>query len=64
MGGHTFPKDINLKVNVLLRQEFELAYDDVTVKHVSHYATETSDWIYWLITNVTLFIESNDKHDK
>ena len=33
-------------MNVIKRLEFELAYCDVTVKHFSHYATETriAEW--------------------
>ena len=29
------------KVNVIVRLEFELAVYNVTVQHISHYATET-----------------------
>ena len=36
-GVHTFSKDIRAKVNVMVRQGFELAYYDVTVQHVNHY---------------------------
>ena len=37
-GVHTFPKGISPKVNVIVQLEFELAYYDVAVQHVSHYA--------------------------
>ena len=36
---HTFPKSICSKVKVRVQLEFELAYDNVTVQHVSHYPT-------------------------
>ena len=39
-GVHTIPKDISSKVNIIARPEFELAYYDVTIQHVSHYAME------------------------
>ena len=38
---HTFPKGIKPKVNARVRQEFEHAYYDVQIQHLSHYATET-----------------------
>ena len=38
---HTVPKYISPKVNVKGQSEFELANDDVTVQHVSHYAMGT-----------------------
>ena len=34
---HTF---LRPKVNVILRQEFELVYYDVLARYVSHYTTE------------------------
>ena len=37
MGVHTFPKDISLKMNVIVRLEFELAYNNVAVQHIYHY---------------------------
>ena len=33
---HTFSPDISLKVNVIVRLEFDLASYDVAVQHVSH----------------------------
>ena len=39
---HTFPKIINLMVNVIVRLEIELAYYDVGVQHVSQYARHSS----------------------
>ena len=38
---HNFPNCICLKVNIIARLEFELAYCDIAIQHVSHYATET-----------------------
>ena len=38
-GVHSFPKDTSPKVNVIAQLEFELAYYNVAVQHVSHYAT-------------------------
>ena len=37
-GNRTFPKGISLKVNVIVRLEFELAFYDVAVLLVNHYA--------------------------
>ena len=34
---HTFSESISPKVNVIMYLEFELTYNDVTVKHVRHY---------------------------
>ena len=39
---HAFPRGIDPKVNVIIRLETELVYYDVTVKHVNHYARETT----------------------
>ena len=36
---HAFPKGIRLKVNVIVRTEFELAYYDFVVQRVSYYAS-------------------------
>ena len=41
-GVHTFPNGIILKVNVIARVEFELAYFKAVVQQFSHYVTETS----------------------
>ena len=38
---HAFPKSISWKVNMIARLEFELAYFEATVQHVSHYTTGT-----------------------
>ena len=38
-GVHTFPKSINPKMNTV-QLEFELFYYDVTVQHISDYATQ------------------------
>ena len=47
-GVHAFPKGINPKVNVIAQLEFELAYYDVAVQYVSHYAMETLSWTWSL----------------
>ena len=49
-GAHTFPKDIILKVNVIVWLEFEFAYYNVAVQHVNYYATETPP------TNISCFL--------
>ena len=36
---HAFPKSIKPKLNFITLLEFELAYYDVAVLHVSHYTT-------------------------
>ena len=41
MGIHTFAKSICPKVNVMVQLEFELAYYNVAVQHISHYAMAT-----------------------
>ena len=43
---HTFPKGINLEVNVIGRLEFELFYFKDTVHHFSHYIIGTTLNIY------------------
>ena len=48
-GVHAFPKSIYLKVNVIARLTFELAYNDVVVQHVSHYTTGTHSSMVWMI---------------
>ena len=40
-GGHTFPKSICPKVNVIARLEYELAYYDSEVHRFNHYTTRT-----------------------
>ena len=35
LGVHIFPKDIRRKVNIIAQLEFELAFCDVTVHHVT-----------------------------
>ena len=40
-GVHTFPEGICLKVNVIARLEFELAYYDSAVHRFNHYTTRT-----------------------
>ena len=38
---NTFPKCTDVKVNVIARCEFALAYNDVAVQHVNYYALGT-----------------------
>ena len=38
---HAFLKSITLKMNVIVQLEFELTYYDVTIQHISDYATGT-----------------------
>ena len=38
---HIFPKSICPKVNVIARQEYELAYYDSAVHRFNHYTTRT-----------------------
>ena len=40
-GVHTFPKGICLKVNVIVRLEYELVYYDSAVHRFNHYTTRT-----------------------
>ena len=40
-GVHTFLLGISLKVNIIARLQFEVAYFDDAVKHVSHYTMRT-----------------------
>ena len=40
---HVFFQSICLKVNVIAQLEFELVYQDITVQHVNHYATDTAN---------------------
>ena len=37
---HSFPKSISLKVNIIARFGFELAYFDTVFQHLRHYDTE------------------------
>ena len=39
----TVPKGISLKTNVNFRPVFDHVSSDITVKHVVHYATETTN---------------------
>ena len=51
---HTFPKGICLKVNVIARREFELAYCDSSLHCFNHYTTRTppatSEIFCWLFS--------------
>ena len=38
---HTFPKGFSLKMNLIVRLEFKLAYFEAAVQYLSHYATKT-----------------------
>ncbi len=40
-GVHTFPKGICLKVNIIARLEYELAYNDSAVHRFNHYTMRT-----------------------
>ena len=40
-GVHTFTKGICMKVKVIARLEYELAYDDSAVQHFNHDTTRT-----------------------
>ena len=40
-GTHIFPKGIKLKVNIVVWLEFELAYLEATVQHLSHHVMGT-----------------------
>ena len=44
----SFPQDIRSKVNIIAGLEFELAYKDIAVQHVSHYATGTLPPVIYL----------------
>ena len=44
-GGHTFPKGICLKVKVIVRLEFEIAYHDSEVHRFNHYTTGTPHFV-------------------
>ena len=46
---HTFPKGISLKVNVIERVEFELAFNNFTVQQVSYNSTWTSSNNYAIL---------------
>ena len=41
-GFHNIPKGIRPKVNIIAQLEFELAYYDVTMQHISYYKIETT----------------------
>ena len=43
---HAFPLGISPKVNTIAQLEFELAYSDVEIHHVSYYSTWTSPKFY------------------
>ena len=36
-----FPRNISPRVNIITRQEFELAYNDIVIQLVSHYITDS-----------------------
>ena len=37
---HTFTKIISLKMNIIMQLEFELAYYNLEILHISHYTPE------------------------
>ena len=41
-GIDTFPKGICLKMNIIVRLEFELAYSDSAIQRSNHYAAMTT----------------------
>ena len=53
---HTFFDCISLKVNIIARLEFELAYYDVEVRHLSHYTPG-------FLRNISVMEKKNDKKD-
>ena len=53
----TFRKSINPKVNVIARQELELAYFEATVQHFSYYAPLNKFTIF----RILLVTESSGK---
>ena len=57
VGGEVMVKVISLKVNRIERHEFELAYYDITVLHVSYNATWISDpnliWVLYVYDSVS-----------
>ena len=38
---HAFPQSISSEVNIIVQLEFKLAYYNVEVQHISHYAMRT-----------------------
>ena len=50
---HVILESISLKVNVIVRLDFELAYYDVAVQLASRYATETPLPLFWGKVNMT-----------
>ena len=60
-GSQTFPKDINPKVN-RARLEFELAYNDPVVQHISHYTTGIPiTTTTWVVNSIILLYLTNSK---
>ena len=53
-GVHTLLKDISPKVNVIAWLEFELAFCDVAVQHVSHFPAQLYDIKYSYLQNWNL----------
>ena len=46
MGVHTFPKGICLKVNIIARLEFELAYYDSAARRFNHDTTTRPSYTF------------------
>ena len=47
-GIHNFPNCINLKVNLMARLEFELAYEEATAQNINLYTTESTPvQLFW-----------------
>ena len=56
---HTFPKGISPKVNVIALLEFELAYYDVAVQHISHGDSQYNVYKYGNLFHLFLNIKLN-----
>ena len=58
VGVHTFPKGICLKVTVIARLEYELAYYDSAVHHFNHYTMRTPPWLHLMVKNIFWRVET------
>ena len=52
----TILKGINLKVNVIVRLEFDTAYYDAAVQHFKHYAIRTSPAFCYVMKYIIIYI--------
>ena len=59
---HILPKGISVKVNAIVRFEFEPVYNDVSVKHVSHYISSRlyiqEDTCYFSSVHTSVFTDN------